>query len=228
MNGHRSYTNEDMLNELRRVASLVDGPLSRPKFIAAKPRISAPAIIARFGGWLTAIGEAGLPAAYAFGGTWSNCPVCGDQFRVTGGSHGKKSCGKKACTSELMSRAGFQGDNVTPHGARGRAKKVKPIDQCERCGSEEQIERHHRDRDPYNNTPENVEVLCKPCHVAEHATGLCRKGHALYRMPSGGLRCRECWNAYQREYGKRQRIATRNGNELTPLGAARDTHGTQP
>lgn len=39
---------------------------------------------------------------------------------------------------------------------------------CNRCGSEERIEVHHKDRDRKNNDLNNLEVLCKSCHVSEH------------------------------------------------------------
>jgi hypothetical protein len=96
------YTDNEMLDELRRVAATIDGPLSRPKFTAAKPRISAPAITARFGSWLAAIEAAGLPPAYAFGGMWRNCPVCGDRFRFEGGEKARKTCGRDACRVHLQ------------------------------------------------------------------------------------------------------------------------------
>lgn len=40
--------------------------------------------------------------------------------------------------------------------------------ECERCGSTERLLVHHKDRDRYNNTEENLETLCKSCHQAEH------------------------------------------------------------
>lgn len=47
-----------------------------------------------------------------------------------------------------------------------------PLDICERCGGTEEnpklIHFHHKDRDEWNNTPENVEVLCMSCHMKEH------------------------------------------------------------
>lgn len=42
---------------------------------------------------------------------------------------------------------------------------------CQRCGHEGpdwHFQTHHRDRDRKNNTPENLERLCIPCHRAEH------------------------------------------------------------
>ncbi len=53
---------------------------------------------------------------------------------------------------------------------RSRAKSAIPNPTaCERCGSEFRLERHHKDRDPGNNTLRNLEVLCKNCHLLEHS-----------------------------------------------------------
>lgn len=42
---------------------------------------------------------------------------------------------------------------------------------CEKCGNyNEQREhpRHHIDRNRSNNSPDNIQVLCMPCHMEEH------------------------------------------------------------
>lgn len=41
-------------------------------------------------------------------------------------------------------------------------------DKCERCGSTLNLCVHHRDRNRFNNVPENLETLCKSCHQKEH------------------------------------------------------------
>lgn len=40
---------------------------------------------------------------------------------------------------------------------------------CERCGSTHRLCRHHKDRMIWNNSPDNIEVLCGSCHFREHA-----------------------------------------------------------
>lgn len=42
---------------------------------------------------------------------------------------------------------------------------------CERCSRKgnEELPRHHKDRDRTNNTAENIEVLCNTCHAIDHA-----------------------------------------------------------
>lgn len=40
--------------------------------------------------------------------------------------------------------------------------------ECNRCGSTEQLVVHHRDGIHTNNRPDNLEVLCSPCHSSHH------------------------------------------------------------
>lgn len=40
--------------------------------------------------------------------------------------------------------------------------------ECNRCGSTEQLVVHHRDGVHTNNRPDNLEVLCSPCHSSHH------------------------------------------------------------
>ena len=53
--------------------------------------------------------------------------------------------------------------------ARARARALLPPSSgaCERCGSPGE-EIHHRDRNPLNEARENLERLCRPCHIMEH------------------------------------------------------------
>lgn len=39
---------------------------------------------------------------------------------------------------------------------------------CNRCYSTEQLVVHHRDGVHTNNRPDNLEVLCSPCHSSHH------------------------------------------------------------
>jgi len=164
------YTDEEMLAELKRVAAIVDGPLSRPKYLKCGPRISAAAISVRFGGWLSAVKRAGLDPAYKYGGIWFDCPICGRRFRSGNGKKARRTCSKK-CTGRLMSRQRSRGDDASKQAARGRASNVVRKGRCERCGHDGSIHRlecHHRDKNVYNNAHENIEVLCISCHKKTH------------------------------------------------------------
>lgn len=57
---------------------------------------------------------------------------------------------------------------MTGNSGRKAAQKMYPATRCERCGGTRILQRHHRDRDPTNNQPANVEILCLGCHVEEH------------------------------------------------------------
>jgi len=39
---------------------------------------------------------------------------------------------------------------------------------CEICGSTENLELHHKDRNPKNNDPSNIQLLCRKCHRRIH------------------------------------------------------------
>ena len=39
---------------------------------------------------------------------------------------------------------------------------------CARCGSDYKITIHHKDGNPFNNSLENLEVLCWNCHLVLH------------------------------------------------------------
>lgn len=49
---------------------------------------------------------------------------------------------------------------------RARLLKLFPI--CQRCESDWSYHLHHLDRDPFNRHDSNAEMICEPCHRAEH------------------------------------------------------------
>lgn len=51
---------------------------------------------------------------------------------------------------------------------RQRARLVAERPLCERCGERWSEQLHHIDHDPFNRAPDNVVMLCGPCHLAEH------------------------------------------------------------
>ena len=53
-------------------------------------------------------------------------------------------------------------------GSRGWQIRAFRGTECERCGSEEEMHLHHRDRDVSNWKADNLETLCAPCHREEH------------------------------------------------------------
>lgn len=62
----------------------------------------------------------------------------------------------------------WAGDVVSKRVGRKRALRMYPdIGPCARCESPD-AERHHIDEDISNNSPENIEALCRQCHADEH------------------------------------------------------------
>jgi len=39
---------------------------------------------------------------------------------------------------------------------------------CENCGDNKQLCIHHKDRNHFNNSPDNLMILCRKCHAEEH------------------------------------------------------------
>ena len=54
--------------------------------------------------------------------------------------------------------------------ASGAARLRAEAGVCQSCGSPEQLDIHHRDRDKRNQDPTNLAVLCHQCHMQEHAS----------------------------------------------------------
>ena len=58
----------------------------------------------------------------------------------------------------------YKGDDVGIKSARCRAERGYPNRPCELCGNTK-AERHHKDDNTRNNSPENVQFLCRRCHM---------------------------------------------------------------
>ena len=77
----------------------------------------------------------------------------------------------KEAISQRMTGAGnhrWKDEQIGDSGGRLRANRMYLADQCSRCGSTHRVQRHHRDVNPKNNSPENIAILCELCHKAEH------------------------------------------------------------
>lgn len=64
---------------------------------------------------------------------------------------------------------------------RQHASKLLPPGPCERCGKSDALDVHHRNRNPLDNSLENLERLCRSCHYREHnpvrSCSLCGQPH---------------------------------------------------
>ena len=104
------------------------------------------------------------------------CEACGKQMerkRLKNGDlesllHFNK---RPFCDRECM-KAGFRArpKNHKPDARMGRyhARNIKGPGSCERCGKPDALDVHHRDENPLNNSPENLERLCRGCHTRHH------------------------------------------------------------
>jgi hypothetical protein len=62
----------------------------------------------------------------------------------------------------------WKGDQASLSEGRDRARRWFSLKPCEACGSE-RSERHHRDENPLNNDPSNIQFLCRRHHKQLHA-----------------------------------------------------------
>lgn len=58
----------------------------------------------------------------------------------------------------------WKGDDITEKSGRQRAARKYDIAQCEHCG-DKAIDRHYKDRNTKNNAPDNIQRLCRRCHM---------------------------------------------------------------
>lgn len=105
------------------------------------------------------------------------CDHCGASFSVQaaqvrlrgGGKYCSKPC-RWAGTGERRRGAlhhNWKGDDVSPMAARARARTRYVAERCERCDATEHIERHHKNGNTHDNSPENIAILCRRCHMHE-------------------------------------------------------------
>jgi len=114
------------------------------------------------------------------------CVGCARPFTVDGVAKVKR--GAKFCSRKCYwqsKRAGaysvttfkplsehplWREDPVSRRAAGRRARQLFPgKKRCERCGTEEQVQRHHKNENPWDNRAENIAWLCIRCHAAHHA-----------------------------------------------------------
>ena len=60
----------------------------------------------------------------------------------------------------------WKGDEANSVTKRQRADNAREWGPCQKCGRRG-TDRHHKDGDPGNNVPGNLEVLCRRCHMSE-------------------------------------------------------------
>ena len=61
----------------------------------------------------------------------------------------------------------WKGDAITEKSGRSRAIRAFPmIGRCVKCGASK-AERHHKNGNTADNSPENIEIVCRRCHMKE-------------------------------------------------------------
>lgn len=63
-------------------------------------------------------------------------------------------------------------NDLSKSGGHSEAKRKFNVEneKCELCGKNSNIEIHHNDKNPKNNSPENIKFLCSKCHHLWHKT----------------------------------------------------------
>lgn len=69
----------------------------------------------------------------------------------------------------------YKGRNVKACHARMRSRKYGLKDVCEVCGGLDNLQVHHIDGDPWNDSDENLMTLCVGCHTLAHTPHAKRK-----------------------------------------------------
>lgn len=77
----------------------------------------------------------------------------------------------------VMDRPRSAPERGSAHAAKKHRKSF-----CEACGYTQNLHAHHIDRDSFNNQPENIQTLCKECHLFWHRA-MVRAGVDKIRMP---------------------------------------------
>lgn len=68
----------------------------------------------------------------------------------------------------LGNQRAFKATGETVWAHYKRMQKLCPKGPCVVCGSTEQSVIHHKDHDPKNTVAENLERMCRSCHMKHH------------------------------------------------------------
>lgn len=90
--------------------------------------------------------------------------------------YGKKGMFSEEQRKEISERMSFEGNHQwkgakTEVAARDLSRRHYKKDHCEFCGTTENLEQHHWDKNPLNWKEDNVITLCTKCHNLVHKSG---------------------------------------------------------
>lgn len=90
-----------------------------------------------------------------------------ERYGVTLGAF-QKALKRMSIPSKSRGRPGANNPNYK-HGREVRIyRAMVEKDACVSCATTENLCIHHKDGDHYNNTPDNLEVMCMSCHSSMH------------------------------------------------------------
>lgn len=92
------------------------------------------------------------------------CVACYRFERRTGSPRPYRGDGRKLNPSRGENHPEWKGDAACSEAKRHRAQLLYPLGKCEKC-PKPATDRHHLDDDPGNNLPENINKLCRRCHM---------------------------------------------------------------
>jgi hypothetical protein len=79
---------------------------------------------------------------------------------------------RRFCNSKCRGDFTTSKNECLESSVRQRTLKLYPKEGLEKCSicddSEMKLQRHHIDKNPYNNLPENILICCQNCHAKEH------------------------------------------------------------
>lgn len=119
----------------------------------------------------------------------------------------------------------WKGDAARDQSKRMRAQKIYKLGPCNRCPKPGR-ERHHRDRNPGNNAPENIEILCHSCHKLEHLwkpPRTCRTCGELFSRRGTHGRCHTCAEYFRSRGVERPAALIARAREKSARGGKRAT-----
>ncbi len=138
------------------------------------------------------------------------CKFCGSKMerkkQPSGELEGLNSFNRRQYCNQQCFGSSLAKTPKTKEEAHTRARQVCQRVSCNRCGETEFLQVHHRDRNPFNNAPSNLEVLCIPCHREEHAKptpqSTCAVCGTLFVAKSHRNRNKICSAQCAREFGR--------------------------
>lgn len=124
-------------------------------------------------------------------GVYDRCPDCG-------GWKAKKAYRCRSCSPRPLEVAQARWKPDAQIGTKRKRARAIIRDlgtHCTRCGQQKPLERHHIDGDTGNNDVENIQILCRRCHM--EIDGRLEKVRLLSPAVKPPKPCAECGRLYK-------------------------------